>query len=127
MSRCTEHGASEPRASDARATTVRRLAPRHGEDECCRFRPLRCNLGLSSEMVISVRVTSICRTRAAISSGADHIENNGLDLYRGHAGDGPGGLPLPLNHRRRDIVAVPSSTTAAVARAHAIAAVKFTC
>ena len=54
---------------------------------------------------------------------ADRIDNDGLDLGRRHAGDGPGGLRLSLDQGGGDVVAVPRCALAAVARAHAIAAV----
>src|SRR6266576_643854 len=54
---------------------------------------------------------------------ADRIENNGFDLCRGHAGHGPGGLRLSLDQGGRYVIAVPCSAFAAVARAHAVAAV----
>jgi len=54
---------------------------------------------------------------------ADRIENNGFDLCRRHAGHRPGGLRLSLDQGGRYVVAVPRSALAAVARAHAVAAV----
>ena len=54
---------------------------------------------------------------------ADRIENNGFDLWRRHAGHRPGGLRLSLDQGGGHIVAIPRAALAAVARAHAIAAV----
>src|SRR5271167_5248466 len=54
---------------------------------------------------------------------ADRIENDGFDLSRRHAGHGPGGLRLSLDQGGGHVVAIPRAALAAVARAHAIAAV----
>src|SRR6516164_2223415 len=54
---------------------------------------------------------------------AERVDDDGLDLGRGHAGDGPGGLRLSLDQGGGHIVAIPRSALAAVAWGHAIAAV----
>src|SRR5436190_24129645 len=53
----------------------------------------------------------------------DRINNGVLDLDRGNAGYGTGGVRSSLDQGRGDIIAVPRRALAAMTRAHAVAAV----
>src|SRR5258708_39264922 len=61
--------------------------------------------------------------RIATDMLADRIHNDSLDLCSGHAGDGPGDPRLALDQGGGDVIAIPRTALATVARAHAVAAV----
>jgi hypothetical protein len=61
--------------------------------------------------------------RLGTEMSADGIDNGSLGLGRGDAGDGACVLRPSMDQGRGDVVAMPCCALAAVAQAHAIAAV----
>src|SRR6516164_5696965 len=107
---------------------MRGLAPRHGEDGVASiiFASQRdSDLGAPYLDVADLGSDQLGVIDGGIGSEvpADRIDNGGLDLGGGHAGDGAGGLRPSLDQGRGDVVAVPCRALAAVAGAHAVAAV----